>query len=76
VSHRCTDPQCEVSCFARKFEAWLKARGWHVTTFGAVVWHKGNHHLTIDPEVDILGMFASAEGMAVDALRAEVEAIK
>lgn len=43
---------------------------------GAVVWHKGENHIRIDPETAILDAFARAEGMEVEALKAAVEAVK
>lgn len=73
---RCDKECCDVKLFAQKFQRWLTARGWECATFGAVVWHKGEHHIAIDPEIDILGAFAAAEGMDTEALKAEVEAMK
>lgn len=75
MSSHCSDTGCDVREVARKFQAYLRASGWHETTFGAVVWHKGEHHIPIDPDLDILATCAATEGLTSDELRAKIEAI-
>ena len=67
---------CDAKASAKKLQSWLRTRGRDQTTYGAVVWHKGEHHITIDPAIEILGAFAAAEGMTADEIKAEVGAVK
>ena len=75
VSAQCHNQACDVREFARKFQTWLTANGWYEgAAFGSVVWHKGTHHIAIDPDVDILATFAAAEGLTSDELQAKIAA--
>ena len=72
----CTDQPCNVEEFARKFKRWLSANGWVETSFGAVLLHKGDAHICVNDDPDILGAVAKKECVTVEQLKAAVEAMR
>lgn len=72
----CIDKPCNVAEFAQKFKRWLSANGWVETSFGAVWLHKGDAHICVNDDPDILGAVARKEGVTVEQLRAAAEAMQ
>ena len=71
----CTANFCNVAEFAQRFKRWLSMNGWVATSFGAVLLHKGDAHICVNDDPDILGAVAKKEGITVEQLKAAVEAM-